>query len=128
MARSDYAVQQARIEREIQKLQKQADVLLQKQRKPIVQSIIRTISEYGITQEELAPAFEKAARRSAVKSADSTSTSAKKTAAPRVKRTVEPKYRHPETGDTWTGRGKAPRWITAAEAEGKQRDSFLIQK
>lgn len=126
MARSDYAAQQARIEREIQKLQKQADALLQKQRKPIVQSIIRTISEYGITQEELAPAFEKAARRSAVKSTDSTDT--KKAAAPRAKRTVEPKYRHPETGDTWTGRGKAPRWITAAEAEGKQRDSFLIQK
>lgn len=34
---------------------------------------------------------------------------------------VEPKYRDPETGATWTGRGKAPRWI-----EGKDRDAFLI--
>jgi len=40
---------------------------------------------------------------------------------------VPPKYRHPETGDTWTGRGKPPKWITAAEAEGKKRDDFLIQ-
>lgn len=25
--------------------------------------------------------------------------------------TVAPKYRNPATGETWTGRGKAPRWI-----------------
>lgn len=34
---------------------------------------------------------------------------------------VEPKYRDPATGKTWTGRGKAPRWI-----DGKDRDAFLI--
>ncbi|WP_408475216.1 H-NS family nucleoid-associated regulatory protein [Paraburkholderia strydomiana] len=22
-----------------------------------------------------------------------------------------PKYRNPETGETWSGRGRAPRWI-----------------
>ena len=35
---------------------------------------------------------------------------------------VAAKYRNPETGDTWTGRGKAPRWL-----DGKDRDQFLIQ-
>lgn len=25
--------------------------------------------------------------------------------------TVAPKYRNPNTGETWTGRGKAPAWI-----------------
>jgi len=34
---------------------------------------------------------------------------------------VAPKYRDPSTGKTWTGRGKAPKWI-----EGKDRDQFLI--
>ncbi|WP_100378457.1 H-NS family nucleoid-associated regulatory protein [Polynucleobacter brandtiae] len=34
---------------------------------------------------------------------------------------VAPKYRNPNTGDTWTGRGKAPKWI-----EGRDRSSFLI--
>lgn len=30
----------------------------------------------------------------------------------RAKRaTVAPKYRNPATGETWTGRGKAPKWI-----------------
>lgn len=34
---------------------------------------------------------------------------------------VEPKYRHPETGATWTGRGRAPRWL-----EGKDKEAYRI--
>jgi DNA-binding protein H-NS len=34
---------------------------------------------------------------------------------------VAPKYRDPATGQTWTGRGKAPKWI-----DGKDRAKFLI--
>ncbi|WP_442873318.1 H-NS family nucleoid-associated regulatory protein [Cupriavidus sp. USMAA2-4] len=30
------------------------------------------------------------------------------------------KYRNPKTGQTWSGRGRAPAWI------GKQRERFLI--
>lgn len=44
-----------------------------------------------------------------------------KVRAPRVGAKVEPKYRDPETGATWTGRGKAPKWI-----EGKDRNQFVI--
>ncbi len=35
---------------------------------------------------------------------------------------VAAKYRDPETGKTWTGRGVAPKWIA-----GKERDAFLIK-
>lgn len=35
---------------------------------------------------------------------------------------VAPKYKNPETGDTWTGRGKAPKWI----ANEVNRDKFAI--
>lgn len=35
--------------------------------------------------------------------------------------TVAPKYRDPATGATWTGQGKAPKWITD-----KDRTQFLI--
>jgi DNA-binding protein H-NS len=34
---------------------------------------------------------------------------------------VSPKYRDSITGKTWTGRGKAPKWI-----DGKDRTQFLI--
>lgn len=35
---------------------------------------------------------------------------------------VPPKYRDPISGKTWTGRGKAPRWL-----DGKDRDDYLIR-
>jgi DNA-binding protein H-NS len=34
---------------------------------------------------------------------------------------VAAKYRNPTTGETWTGRGKAPKWI-----EGQDRSRFAI--
>jgi len=34
---------------------------------------------------------------------------------------VAPKYRNSATGETWTGRGKAPKWI-----EGQDRAQFVI--
>lgn len=39
---------------------------------------------------------------------------------------VKPKYRNPATGETWTGRGKRPRWFAAALAAGKKEKDFLI--
>lgn len=34
---------------------------------------------------------------------------------------VAAKYKNPTTGETWTGRGKAPKWI-----DGQDRSRFLI--
>ncbi len=39
---------------------------------------------------------------------------------------VAPKYRHPETGATWTGRGLKPKWLTEQLANGKQVSDFAI--
>jgi DNA-binding protein H-NS len=40
---------------------------------------------------------------------------------------VFPKYRNPvEPSETWTGRGKKPRWLTAQLKSGKQIDDFRI--
>ena len=39
---------------------------------------------------------------------------------------AQPKYRGPN-GETWAGRGLAPRWLTALEKRGKKRESFLIK-
>lgn len=48
-------------------------------------------------------------------------------APPRPRAKVEPKYRGP-TGETWTGRGRPPRWLAALEATGEKRDTYLIPK
>ena len=41
---------------------------------------------------------------------------------------VFPKYRNPaEPAETWAGRGKQPRWLTAELKIGKKLDDFRIQ-
>ena|SRR5471032_2134521 len=37
-------------------------------------------------------------------------------------KTVAAKYRNSETGETWTGRGRAPKWL-----EGKTKEDYLIK-
>jgi len=44
---------------------------------------------------------------------------------PLAGRKVAIKYRGPN-GETWSGRGLAPRWLAALEAKGKKRDKFLV--
>ena len=40
---------------------------------------------------------------------------------------VFPKYRNPlQPSETWAGRGKKPRWLTAQLKSGKQIDDFRI--
>ena len=120
MARQNYATLQAKIQKEIEKLRKQAQSLQSKRRKPIIQSIVRSMKEYDITIEEISSALGKAPNNKAK--------SAPKSKAPAsARKTVAPKYRNPATGDTWTGRGKAPRWVVDAEASGQSRDQFLIK-
>lgn len=39
---------------------------------------------------------------------------------------VAAKYRHPETGATWSGRGILPKWMAAEIEKGRKREDFLI--
>ena len=42
---------------------------------------------------------------------------------------VAPKYRNPANPkETWTGRGKHPRWMATLIAKGKKVEDFLIKK
>jgi DNA-binding protein H-NS len=50
---------------------------------------------------------------------------AKKKAAPAKKGSAPVKYRGPG-GETWAGRGRPPRWLSALEAEGKKREDFAV--
>ncbi|HRN62380.1 MAG TPA: H-NS histone family protein [Luteimonas sp.] len=41
---------------------------------------------------------------------------------------VPPKYRNPaNAAETWTGRGKQPRWLAAQVKKGKKPEDFLIK-
>ncbi len=66
-----------------------------------VQKVRELVSEYGLTADDIFSAGRRGKSRAGGK--------------------VAPKYRDPATGQTWTGRGKAPKWI-----EGQDRTKYLI--
>ena len=42
---------------------------------------------------------------------------------------VLPKYRNPKNpNETWSGRGKQPRWVASQLGSGKKLDQFLIRR
>ncbi len=73
------------------------------------------------------------------KPAAATSSAAASTAAPAAKKVrkstkgrslgkVAPKYRNPANAkETWAGRGKQPRWLSAETAKGRKLEEFLIK-
>jgi DNA-binding protein H-NS len=67
-----------------------------------VAKVRELVAEFGLTAQDIFPARgSKAAGKPVSK--------------------VAAKYRDPATGQTWTGRGKAPKWI-----DGKDRNQFVI--
>ncbi|WP_186079293.1 H-NS family nucleoid-associated regulatory protein [Burkholderia gladioli] len=72
----------------------------------VIAQVRELVTEYGITEDQIY------GRKRAPRAAK---------VAPVA---VEPKYQNPKTGETWSGRGRAPLWIRDA----KNRDRFLIAK
>lgn len=68
-----------------------------------VTKVREIVAEYGLTVQDVFPGR------------------AGKSAAAKSPSKVAAKYRDAVTGQTWTGRGKAPKWI-----EGKDRTQFAI--
>jgi len=52
--------------------------------------------------------------------------SSSKSAGKKTGRKVEPKYRHPESGKTWSGRGRQPKWVVEALGSGLSLESMTI--
>jgi DNA-binding protein H-NS len=71
-----------------------------------IQKARELVAEFGLTVQDVFPAG-----RGASKSSGKSSTGNK----------VAAKYRDPSSGQTWTGRGKAPKWI-----DGQDRTKYLI--
>ena len=46
---------------------------------------------------------------------------------PKARAAVAAKYRNPTTGETWSGRGRAPKWLAEELAKGRSKDAFLIK-
>lgn len=91
---------------QIEILKKQAEEVRQREIAEVIKDIKAMMAEYGITPADLG--FSVAGRGAKSKPA------------------AAAKYRHPESGETWSGKGRAPKWLQDAEANGHRREQFLI--
>jgi DNA-binding protein H-NS len=46
--------------------------------------------------------------------------------ASKTRKAVAAQFRNPVNGDTWSGRGRVPRWLAALEGAGHKREEFAI--
>ena len=97
--------QYAELKAQIARLQAQADEARRTELGNVIEEIRGKIAEYGLTAQDLG--FAAAARRG----------------RPPKKAPLPPKYQDPKSGNTWSGRGKPPKWIA-----GKNRERFLIEQ
>lgn len=93
----------------------------------VSKALAAVAKKHGWTLAELfgagAPKAAKAAKPAAApKARKSTTKGTKGTKGTKV----AAKYRHPETGQTWSGRGILPKWMTEEIAKGRKREDFAI--
>lgn len=121
----------AKIQEQIAALQKKADAARAKEVGDVVRKIQEAIKFYDLTAEDLfssSPVGKKRAKRVKSETAGSSKAVARKPATRKSSSKgagVPVKYRD-GNGNTWTGRGNKPRWLSAAIAGGATVDQFLI--
>ncbi|MDE2145321.1 MAG: H-NS histone family protein [Burkholderiales bacterium] len=100
-ALTDLIAQKAALEQQIAEMQRE-------QRSEAIAQVKSLMSEYGLTLADIGQA-------------------PRASAPPRaVKAKVAAKYRDPATGNTWSGRGLKPKWLSAELAAGRQLADFAL--
>lgn len=84
-----------------EKIEKQIEEAISKERATVLAEVRQKIQEFEFTARELGIAARKVRKAG---------------------KAIEAKYMNPTTGETWSGRGRAPAWI------GRNKDKFLIKK
>jgi DNA-binding protein H-NS len=106
----------ARLETKARRLESAAN----DRKRKAVQEVLALMKKSGVTLDDLrAPEAGRTASKRAPRSKDVP-------AAERPKVKVPVKYRNPETGDAWSGRGRTPVWLAALEKQGRTRSEFLV--
>ncbi len=90
------------------------------------------MAAYGITVDDLAGRKRATKGRkpnaaTAAKPGRKPGKTAKAAKLAKERKPVAAKYRNTETGETWSGRGKAPKWLMAMEAAGRKREEFAVK-
>lgn len=114
------------IQSQIEKLQKQASEIKAREFEGTLRDIIAKMNAFGITVADIQGALGKA-RKSAISKSrvNATVKPARGQYTKKLGITVAPKYRGP-SGETWSGRGLMPRWLSALVAQGEAKEKFAI--
>lgn len=110
------------IQGQIEKLQKQANEIKARDFDNTVKEIVAKMQAFGITTKDLVPGKRRGGKGKGKPSVPAKRAgAAKKPASP-----VAAKFRGPQ-GETWSGRGLMPRWLSALVAEGQPKENFAIK-
>jgi DNA-binding protein H-NS len=113
------------IQIQIDKLQRQAQEIRSKEFASTVQDILAKMQAFGITLRDLQNA--KLGKSVKAGRGKSRATALAKTAkgSKRTGVAIAPKFRGPN-GETWSGRGLTPKWLSILIAQGRSKDEFAI--
>lgn len=89
------------IQAQIEALQQQAQEVRNRELSEVIAQITQLMQDYGLTVDDLVQKRKKGASQA----------------------TRAAKYRDPETGDQWSGRGRMPLWLG-----GKDKDQYLVRE
>ncbi len=115
------------IQLQIQKLQKQESEIKVREFDSTVRDILSKMDAFGISMKDLqaAAAPRKGRGRPATKGKVAAKPKAVRAKSKRAGVPVAAKFKGPN-GETWTGRGLMPRWLSALVAQGQAKESFAI--
>ena len=112
------------LQNQIDRLQKQANEIKAKDFSVTVQEIVAKMQAFGITVKDLQNVKLSKGGKPVWRASKAAPVKLPKEAKT-VKTPVAPKYRGPN-GETWSGRGLTPRWLTTLIAQGQSKESFAI--
>ena len=113
------------IQRQIAKLQAQAAKMESAQgvaKKKSIAKVMAFMNKLGISVTDLKGAEPVKPAKGGGKP------SATKAPRPGNRSKVAAKFRHPDSGATWSGRGLPPKWLADEIVAGKSKDQFLIHQ
>lgn len=87
-----------------EELMRQAEAARKAETAAVIAEIRKKMADYGITVVDLGSGKPDKSRRP-----------------------VAAKYRNPVGGETWSGRGRVPKWLVALESAGRKRDEFAVK-
>jgi DNA-binding protein H-NS len=110
---SQIALVQSEAQARVAELQKQAASARKEAMAGAIRSVKELMAQHGLTLADLGFAGAKVLKSKVKSGTDNRSA-------------VAIKYKDQSTGETWTGRGKTPKWMAAKLASGASKEQFLV--